>query len=135
MALYLLGLIWLTIGSLALAVYVWWRERSRRKVMERVIASGDPASARHSILLPNSQADRSSLKGKVLSRAPSVWAKNAGIQQLLIQAGHDGAQAPLVYALLRVVSLVAFPLVALLAFPDVPFSKRMMYVILAGFIG
>jgi len=135
MAAFLIGLIWVSIGGLALAGYLWQRERSRRDVMERVIGISAVPEVRHKILLPSAEADTASLKGKVLSKAPSVWAKNAGIQALLIQAGYDSPQAPLVYAFVRLVMVIAFPLVALFAFLDASAFQRVMYAILAGFVG
>jgi len=130
-----IGLVWLSIGGIALAFLVWRREQSRRDVMERVIGATDVPSVRHNILLPSGKADTGSLKGKVLSKAPQVWAKNAGTQQLLVQAGHDSPQAPLVYSLSRLVSIVVFPLVTLFAFPDASGLQRIMYLILAAFVG
>ena len=135
MAIFLIGLIWVSIGAIALAFYLWRREQSRRDVMERVIGATEVPAVRHKILLPSAKADTGSLKGKVLSKAPSVWAKDAGIQQLLIQAGYDNPQAPLVYSLLRLVATVVFPLVTLFGFPDTSGLQRIMYVILAAFVG
>ncbi|HYN80370.1 MAG TPA: type II secretion system F family protein [Gemmatimonadaceae bacterium] len=135
MAIFLIGLIWVSIGGIALAFYLWRREQSRRDVLERVIGTTDVPSARHKILLPSAKADPDSLKGRVLSKAPSVWAKDAGIQQLLIHAGYDSPQAPLVYSLLRLVAIVVFPLVTLAAFPEASGFQRIMYLILAGFVG
>jgi tight adherence protein C len=135
MAIFLIGLVWVSIGAIALAFYLWRREQSRRDVMERVIGVSAVPEVRHKILLPSAKGDTASLKGKVLSKAPSVWAKNAGIQALLIQAGYDNPQAPLVYSLLRLVMVVLFPLVALFSFPNAAGFQRIMYVILAGFVG
>lgn len=135
MAVFLIGLIWVSIGAIAVAFYLWRREQSRRDVMGRVIGATDVPAVRHKILLPSAKADPDSLKGRVLSKAPSVWAKNAGIQQLLIHAGYDSAQAPLVYSLLRLVAIVVFPLVTLAAFPEASGFQRIMNVILAAFVG
>jgi tight adherence protein C len=135
LAVFLFALIWVSIGAIALAFFLWQRERSRRDVIGRVIGAGDGPAVRHKILLPDARADTGTLKGKVLSKAPEVWAKNASIQQLLIQAGHDSTQAPLVYSLARVVSIIAFPMVTLLAFPNATGFQRIMNLVLAGFVG
>jgi tight adherence protein C len=135
LAIFGIALIWLIIGAIAVAFYLWRRERERRGVMERVIGATDVPAVRHKILLPSANADPGSLRGKVLSKAPSVWAKNAGIQQLLVQAGHDSAQAPLVYSLARLVCIIVFPLVALVAFPDASGFQKIMNIILAAFVG
>jgi tight adherence protein C len=135
LAVFLFALIWVSIGAIALAFFLWQRERSRRDVIGRVIGAGDGPAVRHKILLPDARADTGTLKGKVLSKAPEVWAKNASIQQLLIQAGHDSTQAPLVYSLARVVSIIAFPMATLLAFPNATGFQRIMNLVLAGFVG
>jgi tight adherence protein C len=135
MAIFLIGLIWISIGGVALAAYLWRREQSRRDVVERVIGVSAVPEVRHKILRPSIGGDANTLSGRVLSKAPSVWAKNAGIQQLLVQAGHDNPQAPLVYSMLRLVSLVIFPLVTMFAFPDATFFQRITYGILAAFVG
>jgi len=135
MGIFLIVLIWVSIGGIAVAFYLWRREQSRRDVLERVIGATDVPGVRHKILLPSATADPASLRGKILSKAPSVWAKNAGIQQLLVQAGHDSAQAPLVYSLVRAASMIVFPLVTLMAFPNATGKQRIMYIVLAVFVG
>ena len=135
MGIFLIVLIWVSIGGIAVALYLWRREQSRRDVLERVIGVTDASTTRHKILLPSATADPASLRGKVLSKAPSVWAKDAGIQQLLVQAGHDSAQAPLVYSLARVACIIVFPLVTLTAFPNASGFQRIMNIILAAFVG
>src|SRR5688572_21896644 len=135
MLFFLVGLIWVSVGGLALAVYLWRREQSRRDVVERVIGANAPIEVRHRILRPASGGDENTLRGKVLSKAPQVWAKNAGTQALLVQAGYDSPQAPLAYSMLRLVSLVVFPLVTFFAFPNAGFTQRVMYAVLGAFVG
>nr|MDP9178594.1 type II secretion system F family protein [Gemmatimonadota bacterium] len=104
-------------------------------VVERVIGANAPIEVRHRILRPTSAGDDKTLRGRVLSKAPQVWAKNAGTQALLVQAGYDSPQAPLAYSMLRLVSLVAFPLVTFFAFPNAAFMQRVLYAVLGAFVG
>jgi len=135
MLFFVIGLIWLSVGGIALAVYLWRRERSRQDVVQRVIGGNAPTEVRHRILRPAATGDANSLRGKVLSKAPQVWAKNAGTQALLVQAGYDSPQAPLAYSMLRLISLVVFPLVAFFAFANSGFLQQMLYTVLAAFVG
>jgi hypothetical protein len=63
LAIFLIALIWVSVGAIALAYYLWQRERSRRDVVERVIGASDVPAVRHKILLPDAKADPRSLKG------------------------------------------------------------------------
>lgn len=135
MSIILIVLIWAGVGGVALAVYLWQKERSRRDVMARVIDVPFVPEIRHKILRPSVGGDTKTLSGRMLSKAPSVWAKNAGIQQMLVQAGYDSPRAPLVYSMLRLITLVVFPLVTIPAFPDATSFRRISYLILAGFVG
>src|SRR5687767_2237637 len=132
---FLIGLIWLSVGGIALALYLYRRERSRQDVVERVIGTSGVTEVRHRILRPASGGDANTLRGKVLSKAPQVWAKNASTQALLVQAGYDSPQAPLAYSMLRLISLVVFPLVAFVGFPNVGFMQRVMYAVLGAVVG
>src|SRR5687768_1769567 len=135
MLFFLVGLIWVSVGGLALAAYLWRREQSRQDVVERVIGANAPIEARHRILRPASGGDANTLRGKVLSKAPQVWAKNAGTQALLVQAGYDSPQAPLAYPMLRLISLMEYPLVAFFAIANSGFLQQMLYTVLEAFVG
>jgi len=52
-----------------------------------------------------------------------------------VQAGYDSPQAPLAYSMLRLISLVVFPLVAFVGFPNVGFMQRVMYAVLGAVVG
>jgi len=57
MGIFLIVLIWVSIGGIAVALYLWRREQSRRDVLERVIGVTEIPAARHQILLPSATAD------------------------------------------------------------------------------
>jgi len=70
-----------------------------------------------------------------LKRAPSVWAQNASIQEQLVHAGFDGPMAPAVYATVRVVLLILFPLVAFILLPPPTILKGFVIGAGAAFMG
>ena len=117
MPIFLIVLIWIGIAGLALAMYLWLREQSRRGVFEAI--GGGGGAIRQKIIRSSATKPISALSQEVLKRAPSVWAQNASIQEQLVHAGYDNPVAPAAYAMVRVFFLVALPVVMLIAFqPD-----------------
>jgi len=112
MPLLLIILIWVGIGAVALATFLWLREHSRQGIVERAISGQGAVGARppSRILRPSATAARSSFGERLLRHAPSVWSQSRSIQQQLVHAGYDNPSAPAVYAVARVASLVGLPL-------------------------
>jgi tight adherence protein C len=71
----------------------------------------------------------------MLKQAPSIWAQNETVQRRLVKAGYDSPIAPLVYSLLRVVALVALPLVTFVFIPKTSFFKVLLGVGLVAMVG
>jgi tight adherence protein C len=71
----------------------------------------------------------------MLRKAPSIWAQNETVQQRLIKAGYDGPVAPLVYSMVRVVVLVALPIIDFLLLPKDSFFKVLMGMSAAALVG
>jgi Flp pilus assembly protein TadC len=119
----LIVLILVSVGGVAIAAYLQLQESSRREMLERALGTSASTDARRAIRRALPKEDPDSLRSRMLQKAPSVWSANLNIQSRLVQAGYDGPVAPLVYSLIRVGSLVAFPLLALLILPKGSFFQ------------
>jgi tight adherence protein C len=138
MPILLIILIWAGIGGVALAVWLWLRENSRQEVVERAISGqgvGGSQAPPLRILRPTTGIAGGSFTEKVLRRAPSVWSENASIQQQLVQAGYDNQSAPAIYAIARVASVVALPLLLLLVFAGSTLLQTFVIGVAAALIG
>ncbi|HUQ19756.1 MAG TPA: type II secretion system F family protein [Gemmatimonadaceae bacterium] len=133
MPILLIALIWLGIGGLGIATWLFLREQSRRGVVE-AIGGGDSA-VRQKILRPNASKPVSAVGQELLKRAPSVWAHNASIQEQLVHAGFDSPLAPAVYSVARVACLIIFPAVALILVPGGSIMQAFVIGVSAAFIG
>lgn len=121
MPIFLIVLIWIGIAGLALATYLWLREQSRRGVLEAI--GGGQGGARQKIIRSTTSKPISALTQELVKRAPTVWSQNASIQEQLVHAGFDSPIAPAIYATVRVISLVALPVILLIVFqPDSVFK-------------
>lgn len=133
MPLFLIVLIWIGIAGLALATYLWLREQSRRGILQ-AIGGGDGA-IRQKVLRPSATKPIGALGQELLKRAPSVWAQNASIQEQLVHAGFDNPVTPAVYATVRVISLVALPVVMLIVFSPDTILQAFVIGVSAAFVG
>jgi len=130
----LIVLIWIGIAGLALASYLWLREQSRRGVVEAI--GGGQSAVRPKLIRQSAVSKPMSAVGQeLLKRAPSVWAKNASIQEQLVHAGYDGPLAPSVYAVSRVAFVVLFPAIALLFLSGGTFFRTFVIGVAAAFAG
>lgn len=130
----LFALIVVGVAGFAVAIWLQLRESSRREAVDRALGTSASAEVRRAVRR-GIVTDEDSLKSRMLKRAPSVWSQNQTIQHRLVQAGYDGPIAPLVYAMLRVATLAALPLSALLLLPHDSFFKLMVGVGAAAAIG
>lgn len=135
MPIILVVLIWASIGGLALAGYLWLREQARRDVMERTIGGAGMLATGQGILRPLAPKPINPRVEKILRRAPSVWARNASIQQQLVHAGYDSPLAPSIYATSRVATIALVPLLALFLLPAGTFVQTFVMVAAGGFVG
>ena len=133
---FLFGLIIIAVAGLAVAVGLQMRERSLQEVVDRTLGVTSNADIRRAIRKGLGADDESkSLRARMLSKAPSIWAQNESVQQRLVKAGYDGPIAPLAYSMLRVLSLAAFPLVAFLILPKASFFKVIVGIAAAAMFG
>jgi len=131
-------LVCLFIG-LAAAAYVYLRELSRRDAAEKAIGSIETTDIRRKIMRVTTDASAGdSLQGRILKKAPSVWAKDASVQLKLVHAGYDSALAPLTYSMARLVCIIVLPLLALVFVPKTSFNLTVITLLTAavfGFLG
>lgn len=133
---FLFGLIIIAVAGLAVAVGLQMRERSLQEVVDRTLGVTSNADIRRAIRKGLGADDESkSLRARMLSKAPSIWAQNESVQQRLVKAGYDGPIAPLAYSMLRVLSLAAFPLFAFLLLPKASFFKVIVGLAAAALFG
>jgi tight adherence protein C len=131
----LIALIVLSVGGVAVAVWLQMRESSRQEVIERALGTGASTDVRRAIRRGLPDDDPDSLRARMLRKAPSVWSANQSIQARLVQAGYDNPVAPLVYSLLRVVALIVLPLMVLLLLPTHSFIQAIVAISAAGIVG
>ena len=134
-AVFLFALIIIAVVAAAVAFALQIRERSRQEIVDRTLGVSSNADVRRAIRRGLGADEENSLRARMLKKAPSVWAQNETVQQRLIKAGHDGPIAPLVYSMVRVVVLVALPLLAFILLPKDSFFKILVGVGAAATMG
>jgi len=134
MPLALILLILVAVASLSAAVYVIVSERARMAIVRRTQGQGA------SVVLPTPRqaAQHPPLIAETMRRVTSIvprdWTWNTRTEQRLVQAGYDSDLAPLMYGGIRVLLLLAFPLVALLVAPRTAFDTFVLCVAGAAII-
>ena len=122
-AVFLFGLIIIAVVGAAVALGLQMREKSRQEIVDRTLGISSNAEVRRAIRKGLGSDEENSLRARMLRKAPSIWAQNETVQQRLIKSGYDGPVAPLVYSMVRVVVLVALPIIAFLLLPKDSFFK------------
>jgi tight adherence protein C len=130
----LFGFIIVGVSGFAVALWLQLREASRREAVDRALGASATAEIRRAVRKGLGQ-EADDLKARMLKRAPSIWAQNETIQERLIKAGYDGNVAPLAYSMLRVLVLLAFPLVAFFFLQQTTFFKLVVGVVSAALFG
>ena len=128
-------LIILGVAAGAVAVWLQLRESTRREIMSRASGIPAPTDVRRAVRRGLSSEQENSLKNRMLKKAPSIWAQNQSAQHRLVQAGHDGPVAPFAYSFVRLVSVVALPILAFLFIPQASFMKAIVAIGAALFVG
>jgi tight adherence protein C len=122
-ATFLFGMIIIAVAAIAVAVIIQMREKSRQEIVDRTLGVTANADIRRAIRRGLGAEDSNSLRARMLKQAPSIWAQDETVQQRLVKAGYDSPVAPLIYSLIRVVVLVALPLLAFIFIPKTSFLK------------
>jgi tight adherence protein C len=117
---YQISLILLVITALVAvvtAIYVGLAERGRKQVVDRMVPSGgDAADAERMVaklLLNPEQSSASRLADWLSERMPTDLVSGERSAKKLVQAGFDGAAAPVIFGAVRVAALGIFPVLAL----------------------
>lgn len=129
----LFGLIIIAVIAAAVALGLQMREKSRQEIVDRTLGVSSNADVRRAIRRGLGADGENSLRARMLRKAPSIWAQNESVQQRLIKAGYDSPVAPLVYSMVRVIVLVALPLLAFIFLPKASFFKVIVGVSGAAF--
>ena len=119
----LFALIIIAVIAAAVALGLQMREKSRQEIVERTLGVTSNADVRRAIRRGLGAEGENSLRARMLKKAPAIWSQDETVQQRLVKAGYDGPIAPLVYSMLRVIVLVALPLVAFIFVPKSSFFK------------
>ena len=132
MSIFLLILIWIDVGALAMATYLWLRERTRQDVLDAIGGQEKNSSSR---VIRAAERPLGAFGQNLLKRAPSVWTQDATIREQLVHAGYDGQYAPSIYSIVRVGFLIGLPLLALIFGPHDSFMKTLVVVGAAAVFG
>ena len=130
----LFALIIVGVGAFAIALWLQMREASRREAVDRALGTSANADIRRAVRRGLGQ-DQDDLKARMLKKAPSIWAQNETIQDRLLKAGYDGPVAPLAYSMIRVIVLLAFPLITFFLLAQTTFTKLLVGVLAAAAVG
>lgn len=106
------------IVAVVTAVYVSVAERGRKKVVERLGTDAGDTERMVSRLLLNPEEDRVSRLATWLSdRVPTEVLSGERSAEKLLQAGFDGAAAPVLFGAIRIASIVLLPVLAVVFGP------------------
>jgi tight adherence protein C len=132
---YQISLILLVITALVAvvtAIYVGLAERGRKQVVDRMVPSGgDAADAERMVaklLLNPEQSSASRLADWLSERMPTDLVSGERSAKKLVQAGFDGAAAPVIFGAVRVAALGIFPVLALVLGPR---NDPLMFIVTA----
>lgn len=120
------------IVAVATAVYVSVAERGRKKVVERLGTDAGDTERMVSRLLLNPEEDRVSRLATWLSdRVPTEVLSGERSAEKLLQAGFDGAAAPVLFGAIRIASIVLLPVLAVVFGPRDDAFLYLMVILLA----
>lgn len=118
--------------GLSAAAFIYLSEHSRRRAAEKAIGAIQVPEIRRRIRRQTvDEPSMDSIQGRLLKRAPSVWARDASVQKQLIHAGYDSPVAPLVFSLARVSAIIVLPLAAFILVPKDSFNFVLLAVVMA----
>lgn len=123
----LLFLIGLGVTSLAVAAYTFVIDRRRQALVERALGVTNVEASRRSALLRATR--KKERRASVLKQLPTGL-EHSKYAQKLIYAGYDGATAPAVFAVARLVTLLILPTAVALALINAPMA--MLVVLIPG---
>ena len=122
--------------AVATAVYVSVAERGRKKVVERLGTDSSDTERMVSKLLLNPEEDRvSRLATWLADRVPTEVLSGERSAEKLLQAGFDGAAAPVLFGAIRIASLVLLPVLAVVFGPRDDAFLYLVFVLLAVVAG
>ncbi|HWZ58222.1 MAG TPA: type II secretion system F family protein [Gemmatimonadaceae bacterium] len=107
--------------AIAAAVYAAQAEWERRAMLGRIRGSADgrtDAGAGERAVRPSAWVRAGARIGRWLAeKAPASWSHASDASSALVNAGYDGAAAPIIYGSVRVGSAILFPMIGLVLAP------------------
>lgn len=119
------------IVAIALAAYALSAVLQRRHLLKRADSGSDGPRR---VVLRDEGADRTTF-ADWLAKFGSNQQENKALDGKLVQAGYDTPTAPALYFVLRIASLVAFPLIAVIITPRADFVVYVLVLVIAAFVG
>lgn len=112
MPLSLIVLVVLGVAALAVATYAVLVARHRSQVVGRTLGGADRVSDGATVPIDLRDVRGGQLGERLRSIVPASWGEDDAVRTKLIRAGYDSPTAPLTYITIRVMMLVAVPIVA-----------------------
>jgi tight adherence protein C len=109
MPLSLVLLVVLAVAALSVAAYALLVARYRSQVMGRAAGDAVGASGGAAIAIDLRNTRQAGLAGRLRSLVPASWSEDDAVRTKLVRAGYDSPTAPLTYTTIRVIFLVALP--------------------------
>jgi tight adherence protein C len=111
-------LIVLAVGGFATAAAATLVDLRRRQALSHAAGTGGGSDDdSQSVLIDGNRADTDTRIDRVINVLGGKWKTNEATASLLVQAGYDGTRAAVTYGAIRVVCLIAPPLLVLLFSP------------------
>jgi tight adherence protein C len=126
-------LITVILGALFAAAWALAAGRSRRQLIGRALDGADFITPRGLVLIRPPSEER--LAERLRQRLPEAWGRSVRFQDKLVQAGYDGPAAGLVFNTVRIVAVVALPVLIVMIVPPVSFLMLLLMVVWAAAAG
>jgi tight adherence protein C len=125
MTIALLFLIGLGVTSLSVAAYTFVIDKRRQALVERALGVTNVEVSRRSALLRATK--KKERRASVLKQLPTGL-EHSKYAQKLVYAGYDGATAPAVFSVARLVTLIILPTAVALALINAPMALLMVLI-------
>lgn len=131
----LIVLIALAVVAVSSAAYVLVAGRERRQLLGRMDGRAIAGAGVDSVLIGEGGGWGERLGAYLRGLMPASWYDSTQVQGKLVQAGFDGAAAPAIYAMIRLVAGALLPLVVVAMGWGADNTTFLLYLLLAAAIG
>jgi tight adherence protein C len=123
-------LVTIILGALFAAGWALVVARSRRQLIGRALDGGEITTPRGLVLIKPASEER--IAERLRQRLPEAWSRSVRFQDKLMQAGYDAPAAVLIFNTVRVVAVVALPVLVVALVPPVSFMALLGLVLWAA---